>query len=1070
MTVTRSSTIGAGGSITPGYKGAIACAGNPNYPAATTGDFYNVSTAGKIGGASGPNVAVGDQIWCIATTVAGNHATVGTAWDIIETNIEFSLVADHILWVDAGRTDTYTADGSIVYPFKTVLAALAVINADVGKSWTMYVQAGTYSDNLTITGPRHLKIVGLGGVVLSGTILINSGVGSYDRIEFVGVNGVRAEKGPALSINGAMTATRLDDSLIYVTFDGCFIAGAFSTTTNGTWVVSYHNCRVNGAITGTFSAFTGTPPNQSSILIESYGFNEFVGTISGITAFYNCHNSDFYCAINTVPEFENRFSHCTFASSVSIIPKVGAASVVTYVDGVSYKQLKARTPTLTGVTLSHIDGGVMLGATTDILVGGGDGTNPVWTASTGTGAPVRAGTPSLTGGLNLAGHIVDLVPINDANPKLTIGSSPAENFGLEVGYTTGSQIIESVGLAITNSSSTQDLVIYGKVPDAQTGLGYDLISASFGGNATGSYCGHGQSQNNNVAGKVNCISFGSSGAKDQFGTGIIGSIVAIPTAAGTGYAVNDVLTITGGTSGTVTVASISGGGGTGPVTGVTLTTPGHGYTTGAGKATTGGGNNACTIEISTVSSGNGLDGSLVYEYGADGGVPYDDSSTPYNGGAGGNRYILAGVGTDGVNSGATGANGTLYLGYAPVFGTAFGARATDVDVCNGKVTVGSDNGDNVTVLGNTVIDPDNQLTSSDFPNATTLYGWNMDSTTDTAATGAYAGTKFGTAKDLTIMAQKLTAANDVLGNSKYNTIIAGGYLQSTDIVFNVANTADTDDFMVGGWVYIPDATPAAWEVLFSNSGSADLDGWYVELDTNSTLKAAINLAADVSTSKYILQTIGWYHIVYTREVGVVQKLYVNGVLVGTGADDTIGTTQSKFQLGGFNGATALPEAGTRYDEFFFKKGILPTNLNDVVKGIYARSAKKFAVKDANTNVWVPELNIASGVYTPTLPSGTTNVAASTAFPISWSRIGNVVTCQLKLTCDPTAAAPTTTELYFTLPIACTTTPAVYGCALDAIYGQRAAIIAVNATTAEIYYSATNVNSTNFYGTFQYVIN
>ena len=35
------------------------------------------------------------------------------------------------------------------------------------------------------------------------------------------------------------------------------------------------------------------------------------------------------------------------------------------------------------------------GATTDILVGGGAGTNPVWTAATGTGAPVRATSPSL---------------------------------------------------------------------------------------------------------------------------------------------------------------------------------------------------------------------------------------------------------------------------------------------------------------------------------------------------------------------------------------------------------------------------------------------------------------------------------------------------------------------------------------------------------------------------------------------------------------------------------------------------------------------------------------------------
>ncbi len=300
------------------------------------------------------------------------------------------------LHIDGARADSYTEDGSTMRPFKTVLAALAVTNADVGKSWVLKVSPGTYADNITITGPRYMRIEAQGGVTLSGTILINSGVGAYDRIEFVGqVEGPRAEKGPGLTISGAMTAVRTDDSLIYIGFHGCYITGAFATTTNGTWVVQYENCRVNGAITGTFSAFTGTAPNQSSILIESYGFNEFVGTISGITALYNCNGSDFYCTINTVPEFANSFRHCTFAGAVSIIPQVGADSALIYVDAVSYKQLKARTPTITGATYSHVDGGLMIGATTEIPVGGGDGTNPVWTTATGSGAPVRATSPDI---------------------------------------------------------------------------------------------------------------------------------------------------------------------------------------------------------------------------------------------------------------------------------------------------------------------------------------------------------------------------------------------------------------------------------------------------------------------------------------------------------------------------------------------------------------------------------------------------------------------------------------------------------------------------------------------------
>ena len=80
--VTSSSTSG----VT--YKGAVACAADPNYPAAVVGDQYKVSSAGHIGGASGPVVEIGDVLECITATVAGDHATVGTKWLIGQTNIE----------------------------------------------------------------------------------------------------------------------------------------------------------------------------------------------------------------------------------------------------------------------------------------------------------------------------------------------------------------------------------------------------------------------------------------------------------------------------------------------------------------------------------------------------------------------------------------------------------------------------------------------------------------------------------------------------------------------------------------------------------------------------------------------------------------------------------------------------------------------------------------------------------------------------------------------------------------------------------------------------------------------
>lgn len=70
------------------YKGVLDCSTNPNYPAAVQGDTYKISVAGKIGGASGVNVEIGDMIICITDAAAGTHAVVGASWNILQNNID----------------------------------------------------------------------------------------------------------------------------------------------------------------------------------------------------------------------------------------------------------------------------------------------------------------------------------------------------------------------------------------------------------------------------------------------------------------------------------------------------------------------------------------------------------------------------------------------------------------------------------------------------------------------------------------------------------------------------------------------------------------------------------------------------------------------------------------------------------------------------------------------------------------------------------------------------------------------------------------------------------------------
>lgn len=94
------------------FKGVIDASASPNYPASNRGDTYKISVAGKIGGASGPNVEVGDVIISITDgTVAGTQAAVGANWTIVQNNI----------------------DGAVTGPASSVAADFATFSGTTGK-------------------------------------------------------------------------------------------------------------------------------------------------------------------------------------------------------------------------------------------------------------------------------------------------------------------------------------------------------------------------------------------------------------------------------------------------------------------------------------------------------------------------------------------------------------------------------------------------------------------------------------------------------------------------------------------------------------------------------------------------------------------------------------------------------------------------------------------------------------------------------------------------------------------------------------------------------------------------
>lgn len=91
------------------FKGVIDCSVNPNYPAASAGHTYKISVAGKLGGASGVNVEVGDTAICaVDNTLSGSQALVGANWFIIQANLDGAVIGP----ASAGDGEVALFDGT----------------------------------------------------------------------------------------------------------------------------------------------------------------------------------------------------------------------------------------------------------------------------------------------------------------------------------------------------------------------------------------------------------------------------------------------------------------------------------------------------------------------------------------------------------------------------------------------------------------------------------------------------------------------------------------------------------------------------------------------------------------------------------------------------------------------------------------------------------------------------------------------------------------------------------------------------------------------------------------------
>lgn len=159
------------------FKGVIDASSNPNYPAADAGHTYKISVAGKVGGASGKTVEVGDMIICtVDGSAAGNEASVGANWTAVQVNLDGAVIgpasstSDNIPTFD-GVTGKLLKDSGKAHSIDGTFAANSDNKIPTEKAVKTYADTKLPLAGGTMSGPIAMgsqKITGLAAGTANG--------------------------------------------------------------------------------------------------------------------------------------------------------------------------------------------------------------------------------------------------------------------------------------------------------------------------------------------------------------------------------------------------------------------------------------------------------------------------------------------------------------------------------------------------------------------------------------------------------------------------------------------------------------------------------------------------------------------------------------------------------------------------------------------------------------------------------------------------------------------------------------------------------------------------------------